>query len=54
MYTRMALRALKVSYSDEGEGGLAVSCEKKTYFFLNTLYIRVIFTTTDKISILRI
>ena len=23
---------LKVSYSDEGEGGVAVNCEKKTFF----------------------
>ena len=29
--------ALKVSYSDEGEGGVAGNCEK-TPFFLNTLY----------------
>ena len=32
------MRALKVSYSDVGEGGVAVNCEK-TQFFLNTLYI---------------
>ena len=38
LYTRIALRALKVSYSDVGEGGVAVNCEK-TLFFLNTLYI---------------
>ena len=31
LYTRIALRALKVSYSDVGEGG------GKTHFFLNTL-----------------
>ena len=36
LYTRIALRALKVSYSDVGEGGVAVNCEK-TQFFLNTL-----------------
>ena len=39
MYTRIALRALKVSYSDVSEGGIAVNCEK-TQFFLNTLYVR--------------
>ena len=38
VYTRIALRALKVSYSDVGEGGVAVNCEKKTQYFLNTLY----------------
>ena len=38
LYTHIALRALKVSYSNEGEAGLAVNCEK-TRFFLNTLYI---------------
>ena len=32
------MRALKVSYSDVGEGGVAVNCEK-TQFFLNTMYI---------------
>ena len=37
MYTRLASRALKVSYSNVGEGGVAVNCEK-TQFFLNTLY----------------
>ena len=31
------VRALKVSYSDVGEGGVVVICEK-TQFFLNTLY----------------
>ena len=31
------LGALKVSYSDVGEGGVAVNCEKPQ-FFLNTLY----------------
>ena len=36
LYTRIALRALKVSYSDVGEGGVAVNCEK-THFFLDTL-----------------
>ena len=30
MYTRIALRALKVFYSDVGEGGDAVNCEKNT------------------------
>ena len=29
---------MKVSYSDVGEGGVAVNCEK-TQFFLNTLYL---------------
>ena len=38
LYTRIALRALKVSYSDVGEEGVAVNCEK-TQFFLNTLYV---------------
>ena len=33
----MASKALKVSYSDVNEGGVAVNCEK-TQFFLNTLY----------------
>jgi len=33
------LRALKVSYSDVGEGGVAVDCEK-TKFFMNTLYLK--------------
>ena len=37
MYTCIALRALKVSYSDIGERGVAMNCEK-TKFFLNTLY----------------
>ena len=27
MYTRNVLRSLKVSYSDVGEGGVAVDCE---------------------------
>ena len=31
------MRALKVSYSYVGEGGVAVNCEK-TQFFLDTLY----------------
>ena len=39
MYTRIALRALKVSYSDVGEGEVAVKCEK-TQFFPNTLYLQ--------------
>ena len=34
----ITFRALKVSYSDEGEGGVAVNCEK-IQFFLNTLYL---------------
>ena len=34
------LRALKVSYSDVGEGRVAVDCEK-TQFFLNTLYVKL-------------
>ena len=40
LYTRIASKALKVSYSDVGEGGVAVkvNCEK-TQFFLNTLYL---------------
>ena len=37
LYTRIALRALGASYSDVGEGGDTVNCEK-TQFFLNTLY----------------
>ena len=32
----LRLGALKVFYSDVGEGGVAVNCEK-TLFFLNTL-----------------
>ena len=32
------VRALKVSYSDVGKGGVAENCEK-TQFFLNTLYL---------------
>ena len=39
MYTRIAL-SLKVSYSDVGEGGVAVHCEKTT-IFLNARYISV-------------
>ena len=35
LYTRIALRALKVSCK---EGGVAVNCEK-THFFQNTLYL---------------
>ena len=31
------MRALKVSYSFVGEGGVAVNCHKP-HFFLNTLY----------------
>ena len=38
LHTRNAMRALKVSYGDVGEGGVAVKCEK-TIFFLNTLYL---------------
>ena len=33
------MRALRVSYSDVGEGGVAVNCEKTQFFFLNTLYL---------------
>ena len=40
VHTYIALRALNVSYSDLGEGGVAVNCEKKPQFFLNTLYVR--------------
>ena len=29
LYTRIAMRALKVSYSDVSEGSFAVNCEKK-------------------------
>ena len=36
----LTLRALKVSYSDVDEGGIAVSCET-TQFFLNTQYLNV-------------
>ena len=32
------VESLKVSYSDAGEGGVAVNCEKPQ-FFLNTLYL---------------
>ena len=32
LYTRIALRALKVSYSDVGEEGVTVNCEKSTIF----------------------
>ena len=39
LYTRIALRALKISYSDVCERGVAVNC-KKTHFFLNSLYMR--------------
>ena len=31
-YIRIALRALKVSYSDVGEEGVAVNCEKRHNF----------------------
>ena len=30
LYTRIVLRALKVSYSDESEGGVTVNCEENT------------------------
>ena len=30
--SHIALRALKVSYSDVGEGGVGVNCEKNTIF----------------------
>ena len=33
--TCIALRTLKVSYSDENKGEVAVNCEKITQFFLN-------------------
>ena len=32
MHTRIVLRALKVSYSNVDEGGVAVNCEKNTIF----------------------
>ena len=32
LYTRFALRALKFSFCDEGEGEVAVNCEKKHNF----------------------
>ena len=35
LYTRIASKALMASYSDVGERGVAVNCEK-TQFFLNT------------------
>ena len=38
IFARIALRTLKVFYSDVVEGGVAVDCEKGQ-FFLNTLYI---------------
>ena len=47
VYTRIALRALKVSYSDVGEGAVAVNCEK-TQFFLNTLYNKGVFRASRK------
>ena len=31
-YTRIELRALKVSYIDVGEGGVKVNCEKTQFF----------------------
>ena len=37
MYTRIALRASKISYSDVGEGGVAVNCT--TQYFLYTLHL---------------
>ena len=36
----IALSALKVSYSDVGEGGVAVNCEK-SQLFLNTMYVNI-------------
>ena len=33
LYTRIALRALNVSCSDVGEGGVAANCEKKNTIF---------------------
>ena len=41
------MRALKVSYSDVGEGWVAVNCEK-TQFFLNTLYYYVEWKMSNK------
>ena len=38
LYTRIALRALKVSYSDVGEGGVVVNCEKNTIFPEHPVY----------------
>ena len=40
MYIRIALRASKVSYSDIGEGGVAVSCEKPNFSLTPCTYIR--------------
>ena len=40
MYIRIALRSLKVPYSDVGEEGVAVNYEKNT-IFLNALYLGI-------------
>ena len=40
MYTRITLRALKVSYSDKGEGGVAVNCKKKHNFVYPCIIVR--------------
>ena len=36
------LRALKVSYSDEGEGGVVVNCEKKHNFSEHSVVEQVV------------
>ena len=36
--SRIALRALKIFYSDVGEGGVAVNCEKNTIFAEHPVY----------------
>ena len=41
------MSALKASYIDVGEEGVAVNCEKKTQFFLNTLYLFIYSLTTN-------
>ena len=48
--TRIALRDLKVSYNDVGDGGVAVNCEKKT-FFLNTLYVLPLFLLSRRLML---
>ena len=40
MYIRIALRSLKVPYSDVGDEGVAVNYEKNT-IFLNALYLGI-------------
>ena len=52
----IALRAFKVSYSDEGEGGVVVNCEI-TQFFLNTLYnwyfkVNILYASKDLLTFL--